>query len=453
METEHGAAAAAGGLQCNEACGFIAAFIGALCYGTYGVPLKLTAKHGLDCHPLVLQTYKTAIFFVLSWNVLIFEPGVRWTPYGILGGLLWVVGGSCGCAAILYAGITTAVGTWASMMIIVNFFWGIMVFHEPVHSMTSTIGAFVCLILGLLGMTKFASPPAPGTSSYSASPSTSGIDDGDDDCMELLPTKIVKRSKHAKQYQRRTVVSRSTSNAMHAPRLKKDPVDDDLTIILLEDESDNSVDAENDQHEDNGDGDDDMLGKLLGPSSIVHVLAGYTITRRQAGIVFAVLNGLIAGSSLVPLHYAKLDGFTHMSYLISFASGAVIANVGIWTTYFGLQYAAKCGDLSAAWDQIPKFHFFQIWQKMLLAGILLSGGQLGAILATSSLGQAVGNSLIQSKILISGIWGLCVFREVTNRRAVTKWFLSALVGVASILWLSYEKAAAHTAGPTETVET
>eukprot|EP00529_Nitzschia_sp_RCC80_P039663 CAMPEP_0113517848 /NCGR_PEP_ID=MMETSP0014_2-20120614/42498_1 /TAXON_ID=2857 /ORGANISM="Nitzschia sp." /LENGTH=47 /DNA_ID=CAMNT_0000415113 /DNA_START=17 /DNA_END=156 /DNA_ORIENTATION=+ /assembly_acc=CAM_ASM_000159 len=37
-----GSGSGAGGLQCNEACGFAAAFIGCLCYGTYGVPLKLT---------------------------------------------------------------------------------------------------------------------------------------------------------------------------------------------------------------------------------------------------------------------------------------------------------------------------------------------------------------------------------------------------------------------------
>mmetsp|Transcript_23346 Transcript_23346/g.41133 ORF Transcript_23346/g.41133 Transcript_23346/m.41133 type:complete len:100 (+) Transcript_23346:3-302(+) len=90
---------------------------------------------------------------------------------------------------------------------------------------------------------------------------------------------------------------------------------------------------------------------------------------------------------------------------------------------------------------MPRWYFKKLWLKLLAAGLLLSGGMFGSILATSSLGQAVGNSLIQSKILVSGLFGICCFHEIKDRRAITNWFLSATVSVASILWLSYERRA------------
>jgi hypothetical protein len=50
--------------------------------------------------------------------------------------------------------------------------------------------------------------------------------------------------------------------------------------------------------------------------------------KRQAGNVAAVMNGILTGSSLVPVHYyAKEQGFGGAKYRISFAKCALIANV------------------------------------------------------------------------------------------------------------------------------
>eukprot|EP00526_Cylindrotheca_closterium_P030232 CAMPEP_0113643006 /NCGR_PEP_ID=MMETSP0017_2-20120614/22599_1 /TAXON_ID=2856 /ORGANISM="Cylindrotheca closterium" /LENGTH=54 /DNA_ID=CAMNT_0000554471 /DNA_START=25 /DNA_END=185 /DNA_ORIENTATION=+ /assembly_acc=CAM_ASM_000147 len=42
---------------CDESCGWIAAAIAALAYGTFGVPIRATKS--IDVHPLVMQSYKT----------------------------------------------------------------------------------------------------------------------------------------------------------------------------------------------------------------------------------------------------------------------------------------------------------------------------------------------------------------------------------------------------------
>mmetsp|Transcript_20233 Transcript_20233/g.46001 ORF Transcript_20233/g.46001 Transcript_20233/m.46001 type:complete len:120 (+) Transcript_20233:139-498(+) len=68
--------------KCDDTCGFLAAIFGAICYGSYGVPIK--AASSIDAHPLVVQSYKTLVVFTTSLLILFVEKKPRWTPYGLL---------------------------------------------------------------------------------------------------------------------------------------------------------------------------------------------------------------------------------------------------------------------------------------------------------------------------------------------------------------------------------
>jgi len=61
--------------SCTEGCGWIAAFIACLGWGSFGVPLKGQAANNVDngkgAHPFVLQTYKSIMCFITSWLVLL----------------------------------------------------------------------------------------------------------------------------------------------------------------------------------------------------------------------------------------------------------------------------------------------------------------------------------------------------------------------------------------------
>ena len=129
--------------NCSDQCGLIAAIIAALSYGTYGVPIKETKKYPV--HPFVFQTYKTINMFIFCWTVLLMGIEIRFSYWGLLSGLFWVLGGTCGIISIRYAGMAIAVGTWASVMICVNFIWGILIFQEPVADISGTISSFVLL--------------------------------------------------------------------------------------------------------------------------------------------------------------------------------------------------------------------------------------------------------------------------------------------------------------------
>ena len=58
----------------------------------------------------------------------------------------------------------------------------------------------------------------------------------------------------------------------------------------------------------------------------------------------------------------------------------------------------------------------------------------------------VGYSASQAALLISGIWGIFYFREVTKPAMIGKWFLSAFVTITGILLLGYESSPAGEGG-------
>ena len=68
-------------------------------------------------------------------------------------------------------------------------------------------------------------------------------------------------------------------------------------------------------------------------------------------------------------------------------------------------------------------------------------GMLGAMTAVTLLGQAVGNSIVQTKILVGGLWGIGWFGEIRGKAAV-KWFGCACLAITGILWLGAERLAA-----------
>ena len=406
---------------CGDGCGWIAGIVAAVAYGSFGVPVRQTKD--IDVHPLVLQSFKTVTMFALSWGVTVLHVEPSWTWWGLASGLLWVLGGTGGIYAIRMAGLAVAVGVWASVMIAVNFVWGILVFQEPIHDVWGTVAAFLLLALGLVGMSAYTAP---------------------------VPKELGESSVEMENYEE--------SNNKDAEFARYDRM-----------ENESSQDALADTHETSSD-----------ENKVVLEWKGIRLTERQAGIAGAVFNGLMTGSSLIPLHYAKAQGYGGANYMISMASGALISNVLLWL----LMYLYQCrevlrttvsstssnnitsdndygssvstltvsdeesfpstlipGDsiLRRAYNSMPAWHFNQLAIPGTMAGILLTVAMFGSILSVTYLGQGIGNSIVQSKILVSGLWGIFCFGEIRGCAVITKWFLSASLTVLGIVWLSYER--------------
>jgi glucose uptake protein GlcU len=495
--------------------GWIAAGVAAISYGSYGVPIKATLD--VEVHPFVLQSYKTTVLFLMSWYALLLEDEGTpsrpfFTPWGLLSGLLWVVGGTGGIYGIRNAGMATAVGTWASVMVLVNFVWGILIFKEPMRSFPATVAAFLLLCVGLIGMSKCSAPSASFSSSSSMTPLTRSTSttalhqseqapvgfeepelaaleesllattvNGDSNSVEATAVAATTISPRVKLTSRRKGGNSNANNNMHDERSGSvsNIADTDLgggggsqemvpflmtTVIDDDDVVEEPIST--------------LMEKAEGRRSSTHVVlcSGRVIlTKRQLGIAFSVFNGLVSGSSLIPLHYAKSQGFGGLAYIPSFAIGAFVSNLSLWGLYLFITYWSilhhhssvstpppqqqyedgmmNLGGLATtvavlspsilkqAMAALPQFHFKVLWFRGFVAGLLLSIAMFGSILSTTYLGQGVGNSLVQTKILISGLWGIFWYKEITDRRAITNWFLSAVLCVFSILWLSYERLA------------
>jgi glucose uptake protein GlcU len=154
----------------KEYYGWMAALVSMVSFGSFGVPIRSTRS--LQVHPLVMQSFKTIVCFLTCGWVLVAFPAAEPVPlsstikWGLLSGVFWVPGATCGVYAIRTAGLAIAVGTWSSINVVSSFVFGILLFREQVHSLAATAMYFVCLMTGLIGMAKYA---AASTSSPSSS--------------------------------------------------------------------------------------------------------------------------------------------------------------------------------------------------------------------------------------------------------------------------------------------
>ena len=256
--------------------------------------------------------------FITCWLVQFLGVDIAFTKWGLLSGLLWVLGGTCGIYGIRNAGLAIAVGTWASIMVMINFFFGILIFHEPVADIWGTLGAFLLLIVGLVGMSIY-SAPIPKAEEDTNDMLAAEVDDDQDQATvddESLQSPY-------QQYQESQVRQR-IGPAVVEPEVEMEGVPND------DDDTENPPASQpfvSSSTIDNSD--------LTAPH-IVLLNGRISLTKRQCGIIGAAMNGVLTGSSLLPVHYAEEEGFGGARYFPSMACGALLANVCLWCLFFGL---------------------------------------------------------------------------------------------------------------------
>lgn len=126
-----------------------------------------------------------------------------------------------------------------------------------------------------------------------------------------------------------------------------------------------------------------------------------------------------------------------LGYVISFAIGASIVTISLWI----IRYCYNCymtNNLVVAYTNLPSFHLTSMWFPGGLAGTLWSVGNVASIVSVQHLGEGVGYSVIQSAMLVSGLWGIFWFREIRGASIIRKWFAAAVITVCGIFLLSRE---------------
>lgn len=411
---------------CTEACGWFAGIVAAICYGSFGVPIRGIT---VQVDPLVMQSYKTFVVFLTCWLILLTDIPFQFTPLGIASGLFWVPGATAGIYGIRNAGLAVAVGTWSALIVMTSFAWGILVFQEPIQNIPAAIAAALTLISGLVGMGHF--------SAGESSPSKNNSKSTDDLELTLVLTSVSSNdaigvtSSPLRKPSKRRNLARTSSQEIVAEEEQEAFLDKSSTTDHQADEKNINANTNNTPSRDEND-----------PNDIAIHFCGLALTRRQAGILGCVINGCWGGSNLIPMHYAKQQGFGGAGYIISFAIGAAIVNVGMWILRW-MYGVIRTRSMFQAYQELPSFHIQTLWAPGLLAGSIYSVGKFASILSVLYLGQGVGYSLCQLSIIVSGLWGIFFYREIQGFKRVSMWFMSAAVTVVGIIGLSQQRVGGH----------
>jgi glucose uptake protein GlcU len=442
---------------CSEGCGWAAAILAALSWGTFGVPIKCNVN--VEVNFFVMQSYKTLVCFTTCWLVLLLGEPVRWSSWGIVSGLFWVPGAACGIYGIRNAGVAVAVGTWASIQVVSSCIFGIVIFKEQVKDVQQTMMAFTILMAGLIGMSRYSeSPPKELAASSSDYQRLSMNDNSSEDVgvfVDAAP-KLRKAPKSGSISIPATMIEAvnedmSSVSSIHSDNKRNNSISPSRQTSLIKSTSTISpMELEDGDPtsplllSDGGAYNDKNRG---GPKERLFFFGGrLVLTRRQSGIAGAVVNGAWGGLNLIPLHYAQRDqGLSGASYLISYATGSLLVCASIWVGMFVYYYIKKDKNVHDAVASLPAWHVKELGLPGLYAGLFYSLGNFCSILAVTYLGQGVGFSFCQLQLLISGLWGVFYFKEIQGRETIMKGFSSAIVTIIGIIWLSYqhEGGAAH----------
>jgi Transmembrane family, TMEM144 of transporters len=315
----------------------------------------------------------------------------------------------------------------SSLIVLVSFTWGIFIFQEPIHSQFGASVAILSMILGLIGMSYYSSPSIPQQPVVYAEVVTAAEEEDNSDLNDIQATpkhfsdNDVEISMHATH---RSTITNSGNGSQHR-NIEGDCENVSAPVHEMEDDT-SSVrivaidDAQLHDHE-----------------IIRHVvICGYVVSKRHLGMLSAAFCGLWGGSIMAPMKFCSADTKgTH--YLLSFSIGASIVNIVLWMLRY-LYNVIQYQSFYDAYKNLPSFHLRKMWLAGGTSGILWSIGNFFSLISVFYLGEGVGYPLVQTSILISGLWGLFYFKEVQGTHRICKWLMSSLLTVFGILLLSYE---------------
>lgn len=154
-----------------------------------------------------------------------------------------------------------------------------------------------------------------------------------------------------------------------------------------------------------------------------------TTTSVARGLIGATVCGLCNGSLMVPYTlYSRSDVAStvqhpELVYMLSFGIGVAIS-----TSFLVISILISKSPI----------HFKPLLLPGFLTGFYWSCGNLCATYATQYLGNTVGYPLTQTCIVVSGLWGIFYYRELTAASQISAWAASAtliIVGAAMLaIW-------------------
>jgi hypothetical protein len=299
------------------------------------------------------------------------------------------------------------------------------------------------MMIGLMGMSYYSAPSTQPTINveYQGLHRDESIMEGEDEEVEIVEHEHPSTTSAVAQEE--DTATGTHYRALHATASQDEQdgtVDQNETIEAGATDNDNAVDEEAMVIQASGEssGTATRLERDEGFNPETHqIFLGIKWKRRTLGILAAMIGtGIYGGSIMAPMKWAP-DDAKGLGYLISFGIGASIVTMSLWIVRFAYS-AHRHKSFVKGYQILPSFHLRKMWLHGGTAGLLWSIGNFFSIISVDYLGEGVGYSVVQSSMLVAGLWGIFYFKEVKGVETIAKWFASAVLTVCGIILLSYE---------------
>jgi len=151
-------------------------------------------------------------------------------------------------------------------------------------------------------------------------------------------------------------------------------------------------------------------------------------TRRAIGYIATIGVGVLAGCMKVPLQIVVKEGIDGIAFTVCFGIGTAIIQTFVflvWIAYLALTR-----------QPFPGFHFRVMMIPGFISGVLWSAGNLCGSYAVIYLGETIGWPASQAALVVSGIWGIILYRELRYLQ-IFVWVVSAMATMGGIVLLSF----------------
>ena len=140
------------------------------------------------------------------------------------------------------------------------------------------------------------------------------------------------------------------------------------------------------------------------------------------GLLYATCTGLFGGSMLVPLELSAVRG---LKALPSFGHGVFLSSFVV-TVIFAV--------FDKKGNKFPKTMRNII--PGILSGFIFNIGNTFSIVAIPEIGFAVAQPIMQCALFVSGMWGIFLFREITDNSRILMFFIFGVVLIVGALVLA-----------------
>jgi len=351
----------------STSAGLVMAVISMICNGSFPSFNKLHRVQQCGVQPQVFNLYfiMGAVLSSIVVYIVLISTGaeVEFTYLGVISGLCLAICGVTTFAAIKYIGLSMGVTIWSGTAILVSFVQGFIAGTQASNLWIAIVGCLV-LIAGIVGV-GFSDKVVAKCSKQQSS---------------TLHTVDMNKSNAPGAYRSEVEAAASSSS------------DDNV------DEATKSLLAKNDREQ---------------TAAVPAHYHDYAL-----GAFFAVLTGIFGGSVGFPTNWTDDDcNCARLKFLISFAVGCLLV-VPI-TAAWALCSAKGLGKV--------EWHLQTCLVPGLLAGVVWNCANVASYYAIESLSYGVAYPIMQSSLVIANLWGVFVFKEVTDKKVICALFVCAFV--------------------------